>query len=770
MNNLLKKTIFSASVVLATAAVLMPVPLFAAGVPNVITESATNVSQNSATVNGQVNPNEAATSYWFEWGTGTSLGNTTAAQSVGSASYQIPVSAGIAGLQTQTTYYFRTVAQNQYGTSYGTIFSFSTTACCGGGGQNTAPTVTTDPASNISTNTATFNGRVNPNSAATSYWFEWGRTTSLGNSTQVQSAGSGSSLFSVLQSNNALQSNTTYYFRAVAQNQYGTTYGSILSFVTNTGGGGGGSSPAVLTSPATNISQNVATLNGQVNPNGWQTSYWFEWGTSQSLGNTTGAQSLGSGTSYLAVFNSISGLQSNVTYYFRVVAQNQYDTVRGSILSFSTGFGGGGGGNAPSVQTNSATNVSYNSATLNGYVNNNNDGALYVWFEYGPSYGSLSYTTSQRYIGSWNINQNFSDTVSSLSNRTTYYFRAVARNDAGTYYGQTLSFVAGGSCYGGSCGQYGYYGYGYGQQPSVVTNPATFIGQNFALLNGQVNPNGYTANAWFEYGTTMSLGSQTPNQSVGSGSNLSPLAYALSGLFPNTTYYFRAVAQGQGNTAYGSILSFVTTQTTVITQPTVIQSPVVVQPSVVVRGGTVAGATGLSCVLLVPALNVSSLAEQGEFVYTVTYRNGCSYPLNNAFLKVILPTEVEFIDTNYPFFNRDANGISYNLGAVSSGYQSAISIHGRVRSGVSVGSTLIFSAVLNFTDNNDRFQSISAYLTATIGQIRTLSATIFDAVRNLFGNWLFDLILILLVLFLVWWIFFRREREDEIERVDVLKE
>ena len=54
-----------------------------------------------------------------------------------------------------------------------------------------------------------------------------------------------------------------------------------------------------------------------------------------------------------------------------------------------------------------------------------------------------------------------------------------------------------------------------------------------------------------------------------------------------------------------------------------------------------------------------------EFTYTVTYRNGCNYNISNAFLKIILPTEVEFIATNYPFFNRDANGISYNLGAVA---------------------------------------------------------------------------------------------------------
>jgi len=711
--------------------------------PTALTNPATNISQTSATFNGQINPNNAQASYWFEYGTSQSLGYTTAAQSAGAGSSQINVQAGVSSLSANTTYYFRSVAQNAYGIARGTILSFTTDNSGGGGGES-APTALTNPASNISQNSATLNGQVNPNGLATSYWFEYGTSQSLGNTSSMQSVGSGTSFVNVAASASSLSSNKTYYFRVVAQNSQGTTQGSTLSFTTNdSGGGGSGSAPYANTNAATNISQNSATLNGQVNPNGSQTSYWFEYGTSQSLGNSTAFQSVGSGSGSVNVSASTYNISQNQTYYFRVVAQNQYGISYGSTLSFYSGSGGGGG-DAPFVQTNPATNITASAATLNGYVTPNYNGSTYGWFEYGTNQNYLSYTTNSRYVGSGSYSQNISEQIYSLNSGVTYYFRAVARNDSGTNYGQTLSFYSGGSS-------------GSGQQPLVTTQAASAIGQNSALLNGTINPNNSLATAWFEYGPTASLGSRTIAQPMGSGNYTQNFASAISGLLSNTTYYFRAAAQNSYGTAYGSTLSF-TTSGQIYIPPTIVNPPVIIET----------GGDGLSCVVLVPALNVSALVEGQEFVFTITYRNGCSYNLNNAFLKVILPTEVEYLSTNYPFFNRDANGISYNLGALAPGYQSAISIQGRVSGTVQVGDTLIFSAVLNYTDNNEKFQSLSAYLTAVVANTRTLSASIFDAVRNLIGNWLFDLLLLIAIIFLIWWIFFKRD--PEVERVDVLKE
>jgi len=81
---------------------------------------------NSAVLNGYVNPNGSTTTVWFQWGTTASFGYTTPQQV-----FNIPTnfSAEITGLTQNTRYYFRTVAQNVYGTSYGVTISFTTTMC-----------------------------------------------------------------------------------------------------------------------------------------------------------------------------------------------------------------------------------------------------------------------------------------------------------------------------------------------------------------------------------------------------------------------------------------------------------------------------------------------------------------------------------------------------------------------------------------------------------------------------------------------------------------
>ena len=93
------------------------------------------------------------------------------------------------------------------------------------------------------------------------------------------------------------------------------------------------------------------------------------------------------------------------------------------------------------------------------------------------------------------------------------------------------------------------------QLPTVVTSPATGISATGATLNGYLVQGGQNATTWFEYGTTPSLGNITAY--IGDY-NTSSFARFVSGLAPNTTYYFRANAQNASGQAHGSILSFTT--------------------------------------------------------------------------------------------------------------------------------------------------------------------------------------------------------------------
>ena len=95
--------------------------------------------------------------------------------------------------------------------------------------------------------------------------------------------------------------------------------------------------------------------------------------------------------------------------------------------------------------------------------------------------------------------------------------------------------------------------------PAVTSSAATSITATTATLNGSINANdtGATA-ASFQYGTTTSYGSTiTASPASVTGSAATPITAALSGLTPNTTYYFRAVGT-QSTATNGGQLSFLT--------------------------------------------------------------------------------------------------------------------------------------------------------------------------------------------------------------------
>jgi hypothetical protein len=95
------------------------------GPPIVATNSATNVANFSATLNGTVNPNGLTTAVHFEYGTTTNYGFSTATQNYQGSTAQ-NVTASLGGLTAGATYYFRILASNAAGTTYGADSSFTT--------------------------------------------------------------------------------------------------------------------------------------------------------------------------------------------------------------------------------------------------------------------------------------------------------------------------------------------------------------------------------------------------------------------------------------------------------------------------------------------------------------------------------------------------------------------------------------------------------------------------------------------------------------------
>jgi lysophospholipase L1-like esterase len=94
------------------------------------------------------------------------------------------------------------------------------------------PTLTSVPAAAHDANSATIGGVVNANGDATSWYVEYGPTSSYGTQTPAASAGNASVEHAVSTSLSGLDPGTTYHYRLVATNQQGTTLGEDQTVTT----------------------------------------------------------------------------------------------------------------------------------------------------------------------------------------------------------------------------------------------------------------------------------------------------------------------------------------------------------------------------------------------------------------------------------------------------------------------------------------------------------------------------------------------------------
>ncbi|MFI4984401.1 MAG: hypothetical protein ACHQAV_00265 [Solirubrobacterales bacterium] len=88
--------------------------------------------------------------------------------------------------------------------------------------------------------------------------------------------------------------------------------------------------PAVSTGGARAVSFASATLNGSVNPNGSDTSYYFQYGLTRAYGGQTLIADAGAGTHGLKVSLGVAGLQPLTVYHYRLVGVNSAGASIGS--------------------------------------------------------------------------------------------------------------------------------------------------------------------------------------------------------------------------------------------------------------------------------------------------------------------------------------------------------------------------------------------------------------------------------------------------------
>ncbi|KKN00609.1 hypothetical protein LCGC14_1136120 [marine sediment metagenome] len=192
----------------------------------------------------------------------------------------------------------------------------------------------------------------------------------------------------------------------------------------------------------------------------------------------------------------------------------------------------------PTVQTDAATGVVNNSATLNATLLSGSPCTGYLEWGETIAYGK---TTPIQNIAADGA---FADTAYPLKANTTYHFRAIATNALGTSTGAQRSFTT---------TQVPYYASTI--LPDVQTNPATLITEHAARLNGiVVEDGGVIGDARFQWGLTTNYGNNTPwQQGYGKGHEF----FAdLKGLGEGQAFHFRAQYRNQGTIYNGRDMVF----------------------------------------------------------------------------------------------------------------------------------------------------------------------------------------------------------------------
>ena len=190
------------------------------------------------------------------------------------------------------------------------------------------PDVTTEPPSELTPESATLNGTVNPVKAgAATCWFAYGTSPSFGQQAScAKEVPEGESPVAV-QASVQLQPDTTYFYRLQASNESGTNRGEPgqdREFKTPGAG--------VHDEFVTDVVATSARLGASIDPNGAPTTYYFQYSTSDTA--TCGVSScatapappgasVGSGHGDSAASQYVTGLSPSTTYHYRVVALSE---------------------------------------------------------------------------------------------------------------------------------------------------------------------------------------------------------------------------------------------------------------------------------------------------------------------------------------------------------------------------------------------------------------------------------------------------------------
>jgi hypothetical protein len=246
----------------------------------------------------------------------------------------------------------------------------------------------------------------------------------------------------------------------------------------------------------------------------------------------------------LAVDSSVGTAISSGTVY---VANSSSDLVEAFGIALGVNPSGPG----------AATQVTASVATLNGVIDPENLPVVECYFEYGETdeYGQSvpceqGLGENPGEIGKGTSPVPVSVKLTGLHGGVTYHYRLVARNANGIVEGADEAFTT-------------------PTVPLVTGAEAANVTEGGAELRADVNPEGLqVSRCTFEYGTSTAYGARETcaqrKSAIGSGTAPVPVSAQISGLQPNTTYYWRLRVEDVDGEAFepGHTFSYPTTTAT----------------------------------------------------------------------------------------------------------------------------------------------------------------------------------------------------------------
>jgi len=427
-----KAIIFSATLI----AVFVTAALSAfAGPLLVTTQEVTKISERSATASGLVanDPDfwwttREVEEYGIYWNTTGVLNiNTDRHSDRGDADLPLEFSIEMKDLQPGTTYYVWAYADPTYFRPvYGNRLSFTTIQ---------KPEVSTQAVADIGSTTATGNGTLSvlgiPAPIQHGVCWDTQKNPTIKDEKTEEGAVSETKTFT--SKITGLKPNKKYYLRAYATNATGTVYGNQVSFNTAAG------VPVVTTQAVMDLTENSATAHATLVDMGepkavqhgvcWSRENLPAYSADSCL-DKGGAEAEGPYTA------EITGLEPGITYYVRAFVSNEDDVYHyGDEVSFTTL-------SLPVISTLSVTEISTNEAAGNGTLV---DLGIPAAEAYGICWnidGSPITADSCVDLGTAGDTGAFTVSLTDLVPGTTYFVRAFATNQAGTTYGEALTFTS----------------------------------------------------------------------------------------------------------------------------------------------------------------------------------------------------------------------------------------------------------------------------------------------------------------------------------------